>query len=152
MRVMGFVAGVAQHAAGVFGGHHLREGLGFGHVFFVAAGAEGRDVGEFGFERAGVVGVFGLRAVAGFAGDLGVASGGTHGRLIVVAENASGLSGVGDGVFANGGQGAGAVVAVLSEVFGDDGAADDDEQSESDQEYDRRLNQVSGIANQPLHC
>ena len=81
-----------------------------------------------------------------------MATGSAYGSLIVVAEDAGGLAGVRDGVFADGGEGAGAIVAVLAEVFGDDGAADDDEQSEADQQDDRRLNQVCGVANQPLHC
>ena len=58
---------------------------------------------------AGVVGVFGLGAVAGFAGDMGVRAGGADFGLILVAEDAGVLAGVGDGLGADGVEGAGPV-------------------------------------------
>ena len=52
---MGLVAGIADHAAGVLDGGHLREVLGFGGVLLMAAAAEVGDFGQFRNVRRGVV-------------------------------------------------------------------------------------------------
>ena len=117
---MGLVTGVAQHAAGVPGSGDLGEGFGFRRVLFVAAGAEGGDVRERGLIGLTVhlgVGVFRLGSVAGLAGHVSVSSCGTHFGLVVVAHHAGVLPGVRDGVLANGGERARAVVSVLAEAF-----------------------------------
>ena len=59
VRVVRLVADIAQRAAGVFGGDHLREVLRLGCVFFVAAAAQVGDVGQVGLSASGVVGVRG---------------------------------------------------------------------------------------------
>ena len=135
---MRLVTGVAGRAAGVLGGDDLGEPLGLGGVLFVAAAAEVGDVGKFGDDGAGVVGVGGKGTVAGFAGDVGVLAGGASLGFVIMAQDAGVLSGVGDGALADGVQGAGAVVAVLTEVFRDDGAADGQEEAESGEENEGR--------------
>ena len=63
------VAGVAGEASGVIRGGDLGEGLGLGAVGFVATGADDGGVELRRFHGGWVVGMFGLGAVAGFAGD-----------------------------------------------------------------------------------
>ena len=87
MRVVRHVAAIAQHAAGVLGGNDLGEGPGFGGVLFVAAYAEGGDVGQFGSVHSDglfakedtddslkkaphIAGLFSLRALLLFLGGL----------------------------------------------------------------------------------
>ena len=69
---MRLVAGIAELTAGMLLGVDLRKTLGLGDVFGVAANAEMSDAGELGFYARGIVGVFGQRAVAGFAVDVSV--------------------------------------------------------------------------------
>jgi len=144
---VGLVAGVAKHAAGVFGGVDLGEAFGFGGVLFVAAAAEAGDVGEFGLERRRIIGLGmgGLRAVAGLARDMSVAAGGADFGLIFVAEDAGVLAGVGDGARADQIKGGRPVVAVFAEAFGDDGGADDEEESKGGKEDEGRADEVPGI-------
>jgi len=124
---MGLVARVAEHALGMRGGDDLGEGGGFGGVLLMAPAAEVGDVWEFGFGRAGVVcgGVGVLGAVAGFAGNVGVFSGGARGSLGVVTGETRVLAGVGEGLGANGIEGSGGEVAIAAEVFRDNGGAGD---------------------------
>src|SRR3954463_13550494 len=101
-----------------------------GGVALMTAAAEIGDIGERGLEGAGVVGVFGLGSVAGFARDMGVAAGGADFGLILMAQDAGILAGVGDRLGANGVEGAGAEVAVLAEVLRNHGGADDHKDAE----------------------
>ena len=98
---MRLVAGVAGRAAGVLGGGYLRKALRLGGVLFVAAAAEVGDIGQFGNVRRGIVGVLRQRAMARFAGDVGVFAGGASLGFVVVAHHAGVLPGVGDGVGAD---------------------------------------------------
>jgi len=131
VRVVGLMAGVAEHAAGVFRRMDLWEALRFGGVLFVAAAAETGHIGEFGLERGRVIGLgmSGLRTVAGFARHVGVTPGSADLGLIFVTEDAGVLAGVGDGTRADQVEGGGPVVAVFAEAFRDDGRADDEEES-----------------------
>ena len=133
------------------GADYLGEGFGLRLVFLMAAHAQGGDLGECRLECGGIVGMFGERAVAGLAGDVGVLALGADLRLIIVAHDAGVLAGVGNGVLADGREGAGAVVSVLAEAFGHDGAADHHENAEAGQQDQGGPDQVSGIAEESLH-
>src|SRR5262245_27980980 len=87
----------------------------------------------------------GLRAVAGFAGDMRVAAGGADFGLVVVTEDAGVLAGVGDGARANHIEGGGPVVAILAEAFRDDGSADHEKESQRGDEDEGRTDEVSGV-------
>ena len=100
VRVVRLVARIAEHAAGVLGGDHLREGGRLGGVLFVAAAAEVGDIGQLGDVGGGVAGMLGEGTVAGFAGDVGVLAGGAGFGLVIVAQNALILAGVSDGALA----------------------------------------------------
>ena len=142
---MGLVARIAEHAAGVFGGDHLREGLRLGGVLFVAAAAEVGDIGELGDVGGGVVGMPGEGTVAGFAGDVGVLTGGASFGLVIVAHDALVLAGVRNGALAGFEQGGGAVVAVLAEGFGDDYGTYDEEDTKRGDKHSRGADEVTRI-------
>ena len=145
---MRLVAGVAEGATGMLGSDHLGEPLGFGRILFMTAPAEAADLGEFGDDGAGVVGVLGEGAVAAFAGDVGVFAGGACFGLVVVARDAGILAGEGDGPLADGGEGTRTVVAVLSKVLGDDGAAEHEEEADSSEQNDGGAEQMSRFMEQ----
>ena len=130
---MRLMAAGAEGASGVLGGDHLGKASGLGGVLFVAAPAEVGHVGEDGLMRGGVVRirVSGLRSVAGFASDVRVFAGSAHPGLVVVAHHASILTGVGDGMLADDGEGRGVIVAVLAEGLGNEGRTDEKEGCES---------------------
>jgi hypothetical protein len=148
MRIVRLVAGVAGSAAGMFRCDNLRKPLGLGCVLFVADAAEAGDLRELGDDGAGIVGMLGERAVAAFAGYVGVFAGGAGFGLVVVAQDAGILAGVGDGTLADGGQGAGAVVAVLSEVLGDYRRSDGEENADSGEQDEGGSDQMSRIMEQ----
>ena len=130
----------------MFGGDHLGEPFGFGRILLMAAAAEVGDVGEGGLERAGIVGVFGLGTVAGFARDVGVFAGRAFLGGVFMAQHTGVLTGESDGMLADGGQGAGTVVAVLAEVPGDHRAANGEEEAHRGEKNDGGSNQVYGVA------
>jgi hypothetical protein len=130
---MRLMTGVAQHTGGMLGGGHLREGFGFSCVLLMAAPAEVGDIGEFGHAGDGVVGVFGLGAVASFAGDVRVFAGRADLGFLVVAEDALALPGIGNGTAADGIERGRAVVTIAVKGLGDDGGANEEEESEADQ-------------------
>lgn len=119
---MRLVAGVASRAAGVFGSDYLREIFGFGRVLLVASPAKIGDIGEFRRDRTRVVGMFGQRTVAGFAGDVRMFAGGAELRLVVVAHHAGILAGVARGAGADQVEGPRPVMAELAEVLWNDGS------------------------------
>jgi hypothetical protein len=145
------MAGVADHSAGVLGGGDLRELRGLGRVLFMAADAQGGHIGQLGSDGAGVVGVLGEGSVAGLAGDVGVLAFGAGLYLVIVAYGALLLSGVSDRTTFDEVEGAGAVVAVLSEACGDDGAAERDEQRKSYENNDCGSDEVPGILKELTH-
>ena len=93
----------------------------------MTANAQAGDFGEFGDMRSRIVGMFRQRAVASFAGYVGVFAGGTLLAFVVVTKNACILSGECDRMLPNQVQRAGTVVSILSKSFGYDRAADDEE-------------------------
>jgi hypothetical protein len=129
---MGLMAGVAGDALSVVGGNDLREGLGLGTVRFVAAGADDGSVKLLRFDSCGIIGVLGLRAVAGFARDDDVASLLFLVDDIGVASFADFVSGMSDGAGGDLGDGGAAVVAIFAEAAGDDGCAQDREGNQRD--------------------
>jgi hypothetical protein len=151
VRIVRFVALIAGHAAGVLGGNHLREGTRFGGVLFVAADAESGDRRQLGNEGGWIVGMFGEGAVAGFAGDPGVFAFGADLALVLVAKYALLLARVGDGALADEIERAGAIVSILTKVFGDHGLAEREEERKSCENNGCRPNQVPGIAKELTH-
>ena len=149
--VVGLVALVAGRAAGVFGNDDLRKVLGLGRILLMAAAAEVGDFGQLGYVGGGIVGVLRQRTMAGFAGDVGVFSRGARLAFVIVAHDAGLLAGVGDRMLANEVEGAGPVVAVLAESFGNDRAADYQEDHHGGEQDKGRPNQVSGIAEYAPH-
>jgi len=137
---------VAGHTAGMVGADYLRESLGLGLVLLMAADAQGCDFWKCGFEGSGVVGMFGQGSMAGLAGNVGVFALGADLGFLLVAHDAGGLAGVGDGVLADRCQGARTIVTVLAEAFGHDRAANHHEYPESGQQDQGRPDQMSRIA------
>ena len=116
---MRLMARIAEHAAGVLGGGHLREGRRLGRILFVTLAAEVGDIGELGDVGGGVVCMLREGTVAGFAGDVGVLTGGAGFGLVIVAQNALVLASVSDGALPDFRQRGGAVVPVLPKGLGD---------------------------------
>ena len=77
--------------------------------------------------RPGIVGVVRQRPMARFARYVGMFTGGTLLAFVVVTKNAGVLSGECDRMLPDQVERAGTVVSILSESFGDDRAADDEE-------------------------
>jgi hypothetical protein len=145
VRVVRLMARITEHAARVLGGDHLRECGGLGRVLFMTPSAEVGDIGELGDVGGGVAGMLGEGTVAGFAGDVGVLTGGAGFGLVIVAQNALVLAGVGDGALTDFHQRGGAVVPVLAEGLGDDYGTYDEEDTERGDQDNRRADEVSGI-------
>jgi hypothetical protein len=141
-----FVAIVAGHSTRVLGGDYLGKRLGLGLILLMAAHAKRGDGGKCGFEGRGVIGMFGERAMAGFARDVGVLALCANLGLGIVTYDASVLACIGDRVLADGCQRAGAIVAVLTEALGHDDAANHHKDTETCQQDKGRPDQVSGIA------
>jgi len=89
----------------------------------MAAAAQVGHIGELGFVGGRIVGVDGQRSVAGFAGNVGMLTGGPGGGLLVVAHDAGILPSEGDGVLADQFKRARPVVAILPEGLWDNRAA-----------------------------
>ncbi len=121
------MTGVAGKALGVVCGDDLRECFGLGAVGFVAAGADDRGVELRGLDGCGIVGVLGLRSVAGFARDDHVAALLFLVNDLGVAGLADLMAGVGDGASGDLGDGVAAVVSILTEAVRDDGGTKKDE-------------------------
>jgi hypothetical protein len=149
VRLVAFIAG---HPAGVLLGNHLRKSGGLGRVLFVAPAAEIGDIRQFGLDGRGVAGMLRLRSVAGFAGHMGMLAGGADLRLIVMAQDAGGLSGIRDGMRTNCGERPWPVVAELTEGFGNDGAANNQEDPEDGQKDHRGAYQMDPVSKSATHC
>jgi len=153
MRIVGLVAGVADHTARVSGGFDLRKALRFRLVLLMAPAAQVGDVGQLGNVRRRVGGMLRQRAVARFTGHVQVFASGRGLGLVRVTKNAGILSGESDRVRADEFERAGPVVPILAECLGDDGATDGKEDSQSGDQDDSRPGQMSGIAKQlAQHC
>jgi len=149
---MGLVAAVTQHAAGMFDGRHLGEFRGLGRVLFVAAAAQVGDVGQLRNVRNRVLGMLRQRAVASFAGHVGMLAGGAGFAFILMAHQAGVLPGERDGMLADHGQGAGPIMPILAEGFGDDGATDYQKEREPGKQNQGGTNEMSGIPEEMAHC
>jgi hypothetical protein len=123
MRVVGLMALIAGHPAGMLDGRHLGEASWLGRVFFVAAPAEVGDVRQLRNVRRGIVRVLRQRSMTRFARYVSVLAGGTRLGFVVMAKNARVLPGERDGPLPGHGQRTRAIVAVLSESLGDNRAA-----------------------------
>ncbi len=126
------MTGVAGDALGMVGGDNLGEGFGLGAVGLMTAGADDRGVELRGLDGCGIVGVLGLRAVAGFARDDHVAALLFLVNDLSVAGLADLMAGVGDGASGDLGDGVAAVVSILTEAVRDDGGAKKDEGDQCD--------------------
>jgi hypothetical protein len=121
------MAGVAGHAAGVFGGRHLRKVLRFCRVLLMAAAAEIGDIGEFGNVCRRVIRVLRQWTMARFTGHMGMLAGGSGGGLVIVTHDAGVLPGEGYLMLADQVERARPVVTILPKCLGDDDAADNEE-------------------------
>jgi hypothetical protein len=146
--IVGLVAGVAGHAAGVLSGYHLRKTLWLRRVFLVAAAAEVSDLRQLWNVGRWVIGVLRQGTMASFAGYVRVSAGGSGFNFVVVTESAGILTGEGYRMLANQLERPRPVVSILPKCFGDDGAANDEEDDKTGKQNCRRANQVSGIAEQ----
>jgi len=140
MRVVGLMALVAEHAAGMLGGHHLGEAAWLGCVFLVAAPAEIGDVGQLRYVRRRIVGVLRQRPVTGFACHVSVLAGCTCFGLIIVAKNTGVLPRVRDGMLPDQCKRTRTKVAVLPKGFGDNRAAHHQEYRQTGQQNQGRAN------------
>src|SRR5438552_16636137 len=93
----------------------------------------------------------GERPVTGFAGDMGMSAAGADLAFVFMAQNASALSGVGSRMLADGSERAGAVMAILAECLGHDGAANHHEYTQSGQQHDCRPDEVPRITEELAH-
>ncbi len=143
MRVMGLMARVAEHSAGVLGGRHLGEGLGFGGVFLVAAAAEIGDIRQNGLVGGRVVDMLRQRTVASLASDMSVLAGRAGLPFVLMAEQAHLLSRVRDRALADGVERAWAVMSIAAETFRYDRGADHQKETEPGQQYQRGANQMA---------
>jgi len=144
------MARVAQHAAGVFGRDYLREAFGFGRVLLMAAAAKVGHVGELGLVGRRIVSrrVQRLRTVARLAGHMGVPARGARFALVLVAEQAHVLPGVGNRALPDGIQRTRAIVTKAAEPFGDHRRANYQKQTEPGQQYQRGANQMARVPKQ----
>jgi hypothetical protein len=152
MGAVRLMALIADHAAGMLGCNHLREGPRLGSVLFVAAPAEIGDVGQLGNVPRRVVRMLCQRAMARFAGDVSVLAGCPRLGFGIMTDNAGILPCVRDGPLPHHGQGAGTIVAVLSKGFGDDRAAQYQKGGQASQQNQGRPNQMTCIPYQAAHC
>jgi len=144
------MAGVAGETAGVICRHDLRKILWLGAVGFVTAGADDGGV-EFGWlERSRIIGVLGLRSVAGFAGDHDVLAEFFLVDDVGVACLADVMSGVGDRAGGRLGDGVSAVVSVLAKAFWNDGGTQDDECDECNHYHSDESDEVLDVFEQGL--
>ena len=125
------VAAIAGQALGMFGRDDRGKPFWLGGVGFMAASAENRGIGHNGFYGRGVLGMFGLRTVAGLAIDVRVFAGRLNSKDIGMAGFAGFVTGVDDGESGNFGHGVGAVVAVLTEAFRDEPCAEAEKENDS---------------------
>jgi hypothetical protein len=142
------VTGVAGDALGVVCGDDLGEGFGLGAVGLVTASTDDGGVELRGLDRCGIVGMFGLGAVAGFTGDDDVAALLFLVNNVGVAGLADLVTGVGDGAGGDLGNGVTAVVSVLAKAVGDDGGAKKDEGDQGDRHDSGEPDEVFNVLEQ----
>jgi len=145
------MAGVAEHAAGVFGRRDLRKSSGLGRVLLMAACAENGYIRQHGLEAGGIIGMLRLRPVTGLAGNMGVFAGGAGLGFVIVTEDARVLAGEGERPLADQIQCRGTIVAVLAEGFRNNGAPNHQESSQPSQQNRGRADEMAGISKKPHH-
>jgi hypothetical protein len=99
--IVRLVTTVAKHALGMSYRSHLREALGFGGIFFMAAPAEVCHIGQLGHVGGGVVSVLGQRTMTGLAGDIRMLALAMRLGFRIVTEEALAVPSVGDGASAD---------------------------------------------------
>ncbi len=153
LRAMWFMTAVAQGPTRVFGGRYLREIRGLGRILFMAAPAKGGDVRQNRFMSGRVVrqGVRRLGTVAGLARYVGVLPCVMDFRLVLVAENARFVPGVGNGLLPDDVQSPWTVVAVLAEGLGNECGTNREKDTEGGQQDCCGSDQVAGIAKKLTH-
>jgi len=132
-------------------GNHLRKGFRFGGVRLVTTDAECGRVWFHGFVGEWVVGVRGERAVAGFAGNLGVLSLTLRFGLFVVAGFAGFMPGERDGPGADIVEGRGAVVSILPESGRDDDFPDGQEGDHKDGSHQDQADEMLRFLEECFH-
>ena len=142
MRVM---TGVAELAAGMFLGIHLREVLWLGDIFGMAANAQMYDIGLFWFETGGIVSVLGERPVAGLAVDLSVDTVSFGVGYIGVTALADLVTGIGDRARSDLRQGVAPVVTVLAKTLREESAAQDDKENQANEENRGHAKQMRDV-------
>lgn len=140
----------AQHAAGVLGSDYLREAFGFGRILLMAAAAKVGHVGERRLVRRRIVSrrVQCQRTVARLAGHMGVPARGPRFALILVAQQAHVLPGVGNRALPDGIERTRAIVTKAAEPLGDHRRANYQKQTEPGQQYQRGANQMARVPKQ----
>jgi hypothetical protein len=142
------MAGIAGESAGVICGRYLRESFWFCAVGFVTAGTDHDGIQLRRCDGRGIVGVFGLGSMAGFAGNDDVLA-------LPFLINDVGMAGL-TGIVAGEGYRPGcdlgdrsaAIVAVLPKTARDDGSAQDDERNQCDRHDDDEPDEVLCVLEQ----
>jgi len=114
------MAALAGFAAGVIFGNHLGELLRLGRVGLMALGAKFGSVRQDRFGLARIIGVHGLGAMAGFAGDNNMFAGLEDFELILMTHFTCGAAGEGDWLGSDIVEGAWTEVTVFAEAGGDE--------------------------------
>ena len=142
MRVM---TGVAELAAGMFLGIHLREVLWLGDIFGMAANAQMYDIGLFWFETGGIVGMFGERPVACLAVDRSVDTVSFGVGDVGVTALADLVTGIGDRARSDLRQGVAPVMTVLAKTLREESAAQDDKENQANEENRGHAKQMRDV-------
>jgi len=129
----------------MIGSDDLRESFGLGAVGFVTARADYRRVGKLRLHRGRIVGMFALRAVTGFTGDVCVAT-----EFLLIDD--LGVTGLADVMTGEGwsasrdlGNGVASIVSVLAKALGDDCGAQQDENCQEDDDDDRETDEMFSV-------
>ena len=147
---MRLMAGVAGQASGVIGTDDLRESFGLGAIGFVAAGADDGGIELRRLDGCGIVGVPGLGAMTGFAGDHDMSAEFLLIDNVGMAGFADVVPGVTDGAGGSFCDGVSAVVPILSKTMGHDGGAQQDEGDQRDHHHSGQTNQVFRVFEQVM--
>ena len=129
----------------MIGAGDLGESFGLGAIGFVAARADDSRVGQLWLHGCGIISMLALRPVAGFAGNIGVAT-----ELLLiddlgVASFADFVSGKRRSSSGDLGDGITTVVSVLTETLGDDGGAQQDEDRQQEDDHNSETDEVFGV-------
>ena len=129
----------------MIGACDLRESFGLSAVGFVAARADDSRVGGLRLQGCGIISMLALRPVAGFAGNIGVASellliddvGVASFADFVSGERRSSSGDLSDGITA--------VVSILAKTLGDDSGPQQDEDRQKDNDYHGETDEVLSV-------